>query len=115
MLATDYSDFDVLVCRAKDVEHSLGLTARSGYGSLGKRAIDVSSGGGQNKRQRDGKYRSDVRRGGYTGKGSQGRGNQSRVQYNVCWNCGSREHMRQNCPRPVAERYASGVVVDNAC
>ncbi|GMJ10796.1 hypothetical protein HRI_004748800 [Hibiscus trionum] len=40
MLATDYTYFNVLVTRAKDIESNLGLASRAGGSSSGKRAAE---------------------------------------------------------------------------
>ncbi|GMI78268.1 hypothetical protein HRI_001496100 [Hibiscus trionum] len=62
MLAAEYTDFDVLVSSAKDVEQNLGLSSRGvNYGS-DKRAAEYSFGGGRNKRGRDKRYQSSARR-----------------------------------------------------
>ncbi|GMI77172.1 hypothetical protein HRI_001386500 [Hibiscus trionum] len=37
MLAAEYTDFDVLVCRAKDIKQNLGLSSRGVSSSSGKR------------------------------------------------------------------------------
>ncbi|GMI67523.1 hypothetical protein HRI_000421600 [Hibiscus trionum] len=114
MLATEYSDFDVLVGRAKDIEMNLSLSARGAGPSAGKRVAEYSSGGGRNKRGRDRKYQSSARRGG-GGQGAPVQGDKARVDPNTCWTCGSRGHLRRDCPRAAREVQAPVVAAGNSC
>ncbi|GMI63449.1 hypothetical protein HRI_000014200 [Hibiscus trionum] len=117
-LASDYSDFDVLVARAKDLEHSLGLTKRSGGSSSGKRNNNFDR--GDAKRHRGGRHQFDHRRGGgHHGRGHQGHRRGRRLpectrcgrqhtgecwgNFHACWNCGSRDHFRRECPHQAAQ------------
>ncbi|KAK9034763.1 hypothetical protein V6N11_076820 [Hibiscus sabdariffa] len=68
MLAYDYTDFDVLVARAKDIEQSIGLPARASGSSTGKRPASWDRDSA--KRHKDRRYQPEPRRGG----GNPGRG-----------------------------------------
>ncbi|GMJ04407.1 hypothetical protein HRI_004109900 [Hibiscus trionum] len=114
MLAAEYTDFDVLVSRANDVEQNLGFSSRGVGSSSGKSAADYSSGGGRNKRGRDKRYQSSARRGG-GGHGAPVQGDQLRANQNTCWTCGSRGHMRRDCPRAAREVQALVAVTGNSC
>ncbi|GMI64774.1 hypothetical protein HRI_000146700 [Hibiscus trionum] len=107
LLAAEYDDFDVLVGRAKDVEMNLSLSAKG----AGKRAAEYSSGGGRNKRGRDQKYQSSAKRGG----GAPARGGNVRADPSACWICGSRGHMKRDCPRAVREVQAPVAAAGNGC
>ncbi|GMI79845.1 hypothetical protein HRI_001653800 [Hibiscus trionum] len=111
VLATEYDDFDVLVGRAKDIEMNLGLSAKGAGASSGKRAAEYSSGGGRNKRGRDQKYQSSAKRGG----GAPARGGNARADPSACWICGSRGHMKRDCPRAVREVQAPVAAAGNGC
>ncbi|GMJ08284.1 hypothetical protein HRI_004497600 [Hibiscus trionum] len=111
VLATEYDDFDVLVGRAKDIEMNLGLSSKSAGSGAGKRAAEYSSDGGRNKRGRDQKYQSSAKRGG----GAPARGGNARVDPSACWTCGSRGHMKRDCPRAEREVQAPVVAAGNAC
>ncbi|GMJ12431.1 hypothetical protein HRI_004912300 [Hibiscus trionum] len=114
MLAAEYTDFDVLVGRAKDIELNLSLSSRGAGPSAGKRAAEYSSGGGRNKRGRDRKYQSSARRGG-GGQGAPVQGDRARANQNTCWAYGSRGHLRRDCPRAAREVQAPIVVTGNSC
>ncbi|KAK8594306.1 hypothetical protein V6N13_126115 [Hibiscus sabdariffa] len=115
MLAYDYTDFDVLVARAKDIEQSLGLPARASGSSSGKRPASWDR--DSTKRHKDRRFQPEPRRGG----GNPGRGHQGQGRFqqapecarcgrrhmvecwgnrSSCWNCGARGHMRRDCPYP---------------
>ncbi|GMI94076.1 hypothetical protein HRI_003076900 [Hibiscus trionum] len=120
-LASDYTDFDVLVSRAKDLEHSLSLTRLSGGSSSGKRSSNFDR--GDAKRHRDNRHQFDHRRGG----GNHSRGHQGQRaggklptcatcgrnhtgecwgNYHSCWSCGARDHIRRDCPHQVGQAPA---------
>ncbi|KAK8713038.1 hypothetical protein V6N13_148265 [Hibiscus sabdariffa] len=89
MLAYDYTDFDVLVARAKDIEQSLGLPALASGSSSGKRPASWDRDSA--KRHKDRRFQPEHRRGG----GNPGRGHQGQggfQQAPVCARCG-RHHM----------------------
>ncbi|GMI70450.1 hypothetical protein HRI_000714300 [Hibiscus trionum] len=114
MLVAEYTDFDVLVSRAKDIEQNLGLSSRGVSSSSGKRAADHGSSGGQNKRGRDKRYQPTARRGG-GGHGTPVQGDRMRADQNTCWTCGSRGHLRRDCPRTAREVQAPVAVTGNSC
>ncbi|GMI66048.1 hypothetical protein HRI_000274100 [Hibiscus trionum] len=107
LLAAEYDDFDVLVGRAKDVEMNLSMSAKG----AGKRAAEYSSGGGRNKRGRDQKYQSSAKR----GSGAPARGGNARVDPSACWICGSRGHMKRDCPRAERVMQAPVAAAGNGC
>ncbi|GMI94600.1 hypothetical protein HRI_003129300 [Hibiscus trionum] len=72
MLTADYTDFDVLVTRAKDIESNLGLVSRAGGSSSRMLAAECDYGRDHNKRNKYRKPHFDARRGG----GNPGRGQQ---------------------------------------
>ncbi|GMI90052.1 hypothetical protein HRI_002674500 [Hibiscus trionum] len=114
MLAAEYTNFDVLVSRAKDIEQNLGLSSRGVSSSSGKIAVEYGSGGGRNKRGRDKRYQSSARRGG-GGHGAPVQGDRMRADQNTCWMRGSRGHMRRDCPRAAREVQAPVAVIGNSC
>ncbi|GMI94589.1 hypothetical protein HRI_003128200 [Hibiscus trionum] len=116
MLASDYTEFDVLVSRAKDVEQNLSSRARAGASDFGKRHANWDR--DHAKRHRDRRYQPDTRpRGGNHGQGRQGQGAVGHIpectrcgrrhpgecmgMFGACWNCSSRDHLRRDCPHPV--------------
>ncbi|KAK8614866.1 hypothetical protein V6N13_068655 [Hibiscus sabdariffa] len=89
MLAYDYTDFDVMVARAKDIEQSLGLPALAGGSSSGKRPASWDRDSA--KRHKDRRFQPEHRRGGGNpGRGYQGQGGYQQAP--VCARCG-RRHM----------------------
>ncbi|KAK8700518.1 hypothetical protein V6N13_018913 [Hibiscus sabdariffa] len=121
VLAYDYTDFDVLVARAKDIEQSLGLPARASGSSAGKRSANWDRDSA--KRHKDRRYQPEPRRrGGNPGRGHQGQGILHRAPKcarcgrrhtgecwgngSTCWNCGVRGHMRRGCPHPARDGQA---------
>ncbi|KAK8510296.1 hypothetical protein V6N12_073367 [Hibiscus sabdariffa] len=121
VLAYDYTDFDVLVARAKDIEQSLGLSARASRSSAGKRSANWDKDSA--KRHKDRRYQPEPRRGsGNPGGGHQGQGiphlapecakcgrrhtGECWGNGSTCWNCGVRGHMRRDCPHPARDVQA---------
>ncbi|KAK8691268.1 hypothetical protein V6N13_074784 [Hibiscus sabdariffa] len=89
MLAYDYTDFDVMVARAKDIEKSLGLPALASGSSSGKRPASWDRDSA--KRHKDRRFQPEHRReGGNPGNGYQGQGGYQQAP--VCAQCG-RRHM----------------------
>ncbi|KAK8628246.1 hypothetical protein V6N13_063956 [Hibiscus sabdariffa] len=87
MLAYDYTDFDVLVARAKDIEQSLGVPALASGSSSGKRPASWDRDNA--KRHKDRRSQLEHRHGGGNpGRGQQGQGNFQRAL--VCARCGRR-------------------------
>ncbi|KAK8511749.1 hypothetical protein V6N12_000792 [Hibiscus sabdariffa] len=115
MLAYDYTDFDVLVARAKDIEQTLGLPALASGSSSGKRPSSWDRDSA--KRHKDRRFQPEHRRGGGNpGRGHQGQGSFQQAPVcarcgrrhmgecwgneSSCWNCGARGHMKRDCPHP---------------
>ncbi|KAK8990844.1 hypothetical protein V6N11_028802 [Hibiscus sabdariffa] len=93
MLAYDYTDFDVLVARAKDIEQSLGLPARASGSSSGKRSASWDRDNA--KRHKDQGFQPEHRHGGGNpGRGHQGQG--SFQQTPVCAWCGRHQSVGRN-------------------
>ncbi|KAL4361753.1 hypothetical protein GQ457_04G020870 [Hibiscus cannabinus] len=118
MLSTEYTQFDVLVNRAKDIEESLGERNKE---NVGKRATDSSAVRKSSKKTRDRQFRSDRRPGG-VGHGPRDQsvaGAGARLSpcdkcfrrdsvecwlaMGACLGCGSKDHKRRHCVRFVGE------------
>ncbi|KAK8600946.1 hypothetical protein V6N12_050791 [Hibiscus sabdariffa] len=123
VLAYDYTDFDVLVARAKDIEQSLGLPARASGSSAGKRSANWDKDSA--KRHKDRRYQPEPRRGsGNPGGGYQGQGIPHRAPEcakcgrrhtgecwgngSTCWNCGRGNDGQGNVAHVVAVQPEGG-------